>query len=202
MLRDDEGDVAVLDYCRTLAGELRTENAFGEAVRVLLDTKAIKASNKRWAWVKKGAPLIVEVGPRDVAGGNVSVIQRTALYTSEGKLNSKIMARTDFIAQAATLLDNVQADLANEASERLQANIARDVTDLAAHFRGGEDKVVGWVEVQWARPTGAALVKIVEQLKALKLTMRNVPMDAAVVDGMCFFTAEKAVERILVGRTY
>ena len=202
MLRDDEGDAAVLDYCRTLAGELRAVTAFGEAVRVLLDTKAIKASNKRWAWVKKGAPLIVEVGPRDVAGGNVSVIQRTALYTGEGKLNSKIMARADFMAQAATLLDTVQADLSSEANKRLQANIARDVTDLAAHFRGGEEKAVGWVEVQWARPTGAALAKIVEQLKALKLTMRNIPMDAAAVDGPCFFTGAKAVERILVGRTY
>ena len=30
MLRDDEGDAAVLDYCRTLAAELRGQNAFDE----------------------------------------------------------------------------------------------------------------------------------------------------------------------------
>jgi prolyl-tRNA synthetase len=202
MLRDDEGDPAVLDYCRLLAGEFRGTSAFGEPVRVLLDTKAIKAQTKRWGWIKKGAPLIVEVGPRDVAGGNVSAIQRTALYTGEGKLNSKIMPRGDFVVQAATLLENVQADLSNKANTRLHGNIARDVTDLAAHFKGSEDKVVGWVEVQWARPTGAALAKIVEQLKALKLTMRNTPLDAAPADGVCFFTAEKAVERVLIGRTY
>jgi prolyl-tRNA synthetase len=202
MLRDDEGDAAVLDYCRSLAGELRGLSAFGEPVRVLLDTKAIKAQTKRWGWVKKGAPVIVEVGPRDVAGGNVSAIQRTELYTAEGKINSKIMPRGDFVVQAATLLENVQADLSNDANTRLQGNIARDVTDLAAHFKGSEDKVVGWVEVQWARPTGAALTKIVEQLKALKLTMRNTPLDAALADGPCFFTGEAAVERVLIGRTY
>jgi prolyl-tRNA synthetase len=202
MLRDDDGDAAVLDYCRSLADGLRAISAFGEPVRVLLDAKAIKAQTKRWGWVKKGAPLIIEVGPRDVAGGNVSVIQRTELYTGEGKLNSKIMAREDFVAQAATLLENVQTDLSNEANKWLQSNIARDVTDLAVHFKGGEDKVVGWVDVQWARPTGAALTKIVEQLKALKLTMRNTPLDAAPADGVCFFTGEKAVERILIGRTY
>ena len=202
MLRDDEGDAAVLDYCKALAGELRAQSAFGEPMRVLLDTKAIKAQTKRWNWIKKGAPLIVEVGPRDVAGGNVSIIQRTELYTAEGKLNSKIMPRGDFVAQATTLLENVQADLSNDANKWLQSNIARDVTDLAAHYKGSEDKVVGWVEVQWARPTGAALAKIVEQLKGLKLTMRNVPLDGAPVDGACFFTGEPAVERILIGRAY
>ncbi len=143
MLRDDDGDGDVLAYCRTLAEDLRSVSAFGEPVRVLLDTKAIKAQTKRWGWVKKGAPLIVEVGPRDVAGANVSVIERTALYTPEGKLNSKIMTRGDFVAAAAALLENVQAELANNATMRLQANVARDVTDLAAHFQGGEDKVVG-----------------------------------------------------------
>jgi prolyl-tRNA synthetase len=202
MLRDDDGDAAVLDYCKVLAGELRGLKAFDEPVRVLLDTKAIKAQTKRWAWVKKGAPLIVEVGPRDVAGGNVSVIQRTELYTSEGKLNATIMPRAEFVAQAATLLENVQADLSNDANKWLQSNIARDVSDLSTHFRGSEDQVVGWVDLQWSRPTGAGLMKILEQLKALKLTMRNVPMDAAPVDGKCFFTGEPAVERILIGRTY
>ncbi len=202
MLRDDDGDQAVLDYCQTLVGELRAVSTFGEPVRVLLDAKAIKAQTKRWGWVKKGAPIIVEIGPRDVVSGNVSVIQRTELYTSEGKLNSKIMPRGNFVAQAAVLLENVQADLSNDANKWLNANIARDVTDLAKHFKGSEDKVVGWAEVQWSRPTGAALAKIVEQLKGLKLTMRNVPMDAAAVDGKCFFTGEPAVERILIGRAY
>ena len=202
MLRDDEGDAAVLDYCRSLAGELRGISAFGEPVRVLLDAKAIKAQTKRWGWVKKGAPLIVEVGLRDVAGSNVSAIRRTELYTGEGKLNSRIMPRSEFVAQVSTLLESVQADLAHDAQTWLQSNIARDVTDLAAHYRGSEDKVVGWVDVQWSRPTGPALAKIVDELKGLKLTMRNVPMDAAPVEGACFFTGEQAVERILIGRTY
>ncbi len=201
MLRDNDEDASILDYCRSLADALRAGSAFDEPVRVLLDIKSIKASAKRWAWVKKGAPLIVEVGPRDVAGGNVAVIRRTELYTADGKLNAKIMPRAEFVASAATLLENVQADLSNAANQRLHSNIARDVTDLAAHYKG-DATVVGWVEVQWARPTGAALTTIVDMLKALKLTIRNVPMDAEPADGMCFFTSEKAVERILIGRTY
>ena len=56
--------------------------------------------------------------------------------------------------------------------------------------------------MQWSRPDGAALDRIVEQLKALKLTFRNVPLDAAPADGRCVFTGEPAVERIYVARAY
>ena len=202
MLRDDEGDAAVLDYCRSLAGELRALKAFDEPVRVLLDTKAVKASTKRWAWVKKGAPIIVEIGPRDVADGKAAVIRRDRLYKDDGKLATVFTPRVDFVTDAARLLGDIQTALHAEAKARLDGNIARDVTDLAAHFKGGEDKVVGWVEVNWSRPTGAALAKVVEHLKALKLTVRNTPLGTAPVDGVCFFTGEPAFERILIGRTY
>ncbi len=201
MLRDNDEDEAILDYCRSLASELRGLSAFDEPMRVLLDIKAIKASNKRWAWVKKGAPVIIEVGPRDVAGGNVAILRRDRLYKDDGKLNSAFIARGEFVEQAAALMEEIQTELFVEAKTRLNDNIRRDVTDLASHFKG-DDKFVGWVEVQWARPTGVALEKIVEQLKALKITMRNTPMDAAPVDGTCLFTGEPAVERILIGRTY
>ncbi len=202
MLRDDEGDAAVLDYCRSLASELRAQSAFGEPLRVLLDTKATKAQTKRWSWVKKGAPIIVEIGPRDVGEGKAAVIRRDRLYQDSGKLATAFTPRAEFVGGVAALLEEIQASLYAEAKERMDSNIARDVTDLAAHFKGDEAKFVGWVEVQWARPSGAALDKIDEQLKALKLTMRNTPMDAAPADGICFFTGEKAVERVLVGRTY
>ncbi len=202
MLRDNDEDEAVLEYCRALRTELLALSAFGEPLRVLLDTKATKASNKRWSWVKKGAPVIVEVGPRDVAEGKAAVLRRDRLYKDDGKLATAFTPRAEFVSTAAIMLEEIQANLYAEAKQRMDANIRRDVTDLAAHFAGDESGFAGWVEVQWARPTGAALEKIVEQLKALKLTMRNSPLSAAPVDSTCFFTGEPAVERILVGRTY
>jgi len=202
MLRDNDEDEAVLDYCRSLAADLRKLSAFGEPVRVLLDTKATKAATKRWSWVKKGAPILVEVGPRDVAGGNVAVVRRDRLYKDDGKLNSAFIARDAFVGDAAETLADIEKSLFTEANDRLEANIRRDVTDLAAHYKGDEAKFAGWVEVQWARPTGETLTKIVETLKGLKLTMRNAPLGAEPVDSSCFFTGAPAVERILIGRTY
>ena len=202
MLRDNDEDEAVLEYCRSLRAELLALSAFGEPLRVLLDTKAAKASNKRWAWVKKGAPIIIEVGPRDMGEGKAAVIRRDRLYKDDGKLATAFSPRDEFVASAAALLEEIQSGLYAEAKERLEANIRRDVTDLAKHFAGDEAKFAGWVEVQWSRPSGAALDKIVTQLKALKLTMRNSPIGAARADAACFFTSEPAVERILIGRTY
>ncbi|NJS13723.1 MAG: proline--tRNA ligase [Sphingopyxis sp.] len=201
MLRDTDEDAAVLDYCRSLRAELLAERAFGEPLRVLLDTKAAKASNKRWSWVKKGAPLIIEVGPRDIAEGKVAVLRRDRLYKDDGKLATDFQLRSDFTSWAGAALESVERNLFAEARGRLNSNIARNVVDIAAHF-GNDDKFIGWAEVQWSRPTGPALDKVVEQLKALKLTMRNVPVDAAPADGTCIFTGEPAVERILVGRAY
>lgn len=202
MLRDNDEDEAVLEYCAALRAELLALSAFGEPLRILLDKKAAKAANKRWGWVKKGAPIIVEVGPRDMAEGKAAVLRRDRLYKDDGKLATAFTPRAEFLASAATMLEDIQFGLYAEAKVRMDSNIRRDVIDLAAHFAEDDAKFAGWVEVQWSRPTGAALDKIVEQLKSLKLTMRNSPLDAAPADGACFFTGAPAVERIIVGRTY
>jgi len=204
MLRETEEDAAVIDYAQALARDLNALTAFGEPVRALVDAKAVKASAKRWSWVKKGAPLIVEVGPRDMAAGNVSVLRRDALYDAAGKLASIIAGRDDFIAGSPKLLEAIQQRLHHEAKARLDGNIRRDITDfekLKSHF-GEQSRYPGWVEVQWARPTGVELDTVVEKLKTLKLTLRNVPQDAPPADGRCLFTGLQAVERVLVGRAY
>ena len=204
MLRDDEGDAAVMDYCQSLVADLRGQSAFGERVRVLLDTRATKAATKRWGWVKKGAPIIIEVGPRDVANGKLAVIKRTDLYKEDGKLNSQFLDRADFVGEAAAMLESIEAELYTAARERLDANIRRDITDfdgLTAHYKG-KDKYPGWVEVEWSAPSGSALDAIVAKLKTLQLTMRNTPRDAAPATGKCFFTSEPATQKILIGRAY
>ncbi|MCE2843240.1 MAG: proline--tRNA ligase, partial [Novosphingobium sp.] len=78
------------------------------------------------------------------------------------------------------------------------------VTDFAGleAFFSADQRYPGWVEVLWSRPTGAALDAVVTKLKALKLTIRNTPMNGEPVSGTCLFTGEPAVERIYVARAY
>jgi prolyl-tRNA synthetase len=91
-----------------------------------------------------------------------------------------------------------------EAHERRDANIERgiDSFDALAAFFAEDQRYPGWAEVQWSKPTGEALDKVAERLKALKLTFRNVPIGAEPASGACVFTGEPAVERILVARAY
>ena len=203
MLRDDENDATIVAYCRDLQAELAKQSALGEPVRALLDLKPAKAANKRWGWVKKGAPVIVEVGGRDVANGNVSVIRRDDLYQDGGRLKSAFPAKAEFVGGVSALLEEIQAALHNQATDRLKANITpvADWAGVEAMFADGA-KNPGWTDVAWSKPTGPALDKIVERLKALKLTLRNAPLDQGAADGPCVFTGDAAVERVLVGRAY
>ncbi|WP_010163013.1 aminoacyl--tRNA ligase-related protein [Sphingomonas sp. PAMC 26617] len=203
MLRENPEDAAIIDYCKALQAQLAQQSALGEPVRALLDLKFGKTATKRWGWVKKGAPIVIEVGGRDVAGGNVSLIRRDRLYREDGKLDSNVVAQDDFVAGAGAMLADIQASLHSEACARLEASVvpAADFAAIETHFAEGV-KNPGWLEVQWSRPTGAALDAVVARLKALKLTIRNAPMAQGAIDGPCVFTGETAVERVLIGRAY
>ena len=204
MLRGKDEDASLVSYCEGLRDALAGQSAFGERLRVLLDTRPGKAAAKRWDYVRKGAPVIIEVGGRDMDAGVVSLIRRDDLWDDNGRTRFTTPSVADAAGGMASLLEDIQRSLFDEAKARRDANIRRDITTLDAladHFSDSA-KYPGWVEVQWAKPTGEALEKVVETLKALKLTVRNVPMDAEPVAGECLFTGAAAVERIFVARAY
>jgi prolyl-tRNA synthetase len=205
MLREAPEDAELIEYCQSVRAALAAQSALGERLRVLLDTKPGKAAAKRWDWVRKGAPVIIEVGPRDMAEGKIAVVRRDQLWNAaNGKPAFTYPAHGEFVAEAGTVIEAIQSNLYNEARERRDANITRGVSEwqaVADHFgKGG--KYPGWVEVEWSKPTGAALDAVVEKLKALKLTIRNVPRGGEPASGICVFTGDAAVERILVARAY
>ena len=205
MLRDKPEDEALIEYCEGLRATLAGQQALGEPVRVLLDSKPGKAAAKRWDWVRKGAPIIVEVGGRDMENGVVTLIRRDRLWDMEtGKLNSQAPTREIAGQTIPGVLGDIQQSLFAQAAERRDANIARGIDDFAAleaHYSKDEAHI-GWVEAQWCKPTGDELEQVIERLKALKLTVRNVPRDAPVADGTCIFTGKPAVERIYIAKAY
>jgi prolyl-tRNA synthetase len=180
-------------------------------VRALVDRKAGRAIDKRWAWIKRGVPVICDIGARDVASGNVTYIRRDQLRNGE-KIHSQSMLRQHFVEQVSALLGSIHTALHESAKQRLAANIRTDLETfeaLAAYFRSGDDEnsgganFRGWAQVAWARPTGAALAKVEQQLKSLRLTVRNAPLaQEAITDQRCVFSGEPAREFVLVGRSY
>ena len=57
---------AVLEYCRNLKQSLEAQSYLDEPIRVELDDRDIRGGEKTWSWVKKGVPVRIEVGPRDM----------------------------------------------------------------------------------------------------------------------------------------
>ena len=206
MLRDKPEDGALVEYCKSLEADLKANG-----IRTLVDLKPVKSAEKRWSWVRRGAPVIVEVGGRDLAAGNVTFMRRDKLRDGD-KVVSQSQPRGDFVSGALALLDNIQATLFAEAKARLDGNIISDITSfehLADYFgaaQADEDAAAafkGWVKVPWVRPEGADLDAIDDRLKALKLTIRNAPLAQDRVDGQtCIFTGEAAKEFVLVARAY
>jgi prolyl-tRNA synthetase len=211
ILRDKPEDAEVLAYGEALVKALTATTTLGERTRALLDIRGARSADKRWEWVRRGAPLIVEVGPRDAAAGQVTFMRRDRLRDGE-KIASKAVARDEFIALVPALLAEIQAALFTEAKARLDANIRTDIAsfeDLAEHFGAApdddEDEGVafrGWIRAAWSRPTGAALEAVEARLKTLKLSLRNIPLDQGEVGETCLFTGEPAVENVLIARAY
>jgi prolyl-tRNA synthetase len=210
ILRDKPEDAEVLAYCEELARDLSARAAFGAPIRAIVDKKPLRSADKRWDWVRRGAPVIVEIGPRDAAGEQVTYMRRDQLRNGE-KVASASLPRGAFIGAADQLLAEIQASLFDEAKARLDASIRGDITTfegLAAYFGpASEDDDAaaafkGWVRAPWSRPTGAELEAVVARLKSLKLTVRVAPADQPASFGACIFSGAPGVEEILIGRAY
>ena len=210
MLRGKPEDAEVLAFAEGLVKALHEKFALGEPIRALLDTKDQKSSDKRWNWVRRGAPIIVELGPRDAASGQVSFMRRDNLRDGD-KVQSQAMSRDDFVDAAPGLLAAIQQTLFEEAKASLDANIRGDLTtfdQVAEYFGKVSDEeeetsaFKGWVRASWSRPTGEALDAVEQRLKGFKLTLRNAPMNQPSSFGPCVFTGEPGVEEILIGRSY
>src|SRR5438067_10656830 len=67
---------AVLGAAEKLAGELRALRFHGEPVVVEVDKRDIGGGAKSWEWIKRGAPVRIEIGPRDLEKGSAAVSRR------------------------------------------------------------------------------------------------------------------------------
>ena len=202
-------DAEVLKYTEALVSQLMDGKTLGRPVRVHLDKKPTKAVEKRWNWIRRGAPVIAEVGGRDAAAGQVTFLRRDQVYRKNGKANLQSLERSEFIGRCVRILDEIQGALLAEARTRRNALIVegiKDLNELTQYFGNdseGPDAVVkGWVRAGWSRPTGTDLQALENQLKPHALTVRNAPLEQPTNPGRCIFTGENAKEQILIARAY
>jgi prolyl-tRNA synthetase len=110
MLREDDGDEALLAYCEEIRRELLKLGSGRTDPRVARQASR-QGDSKALGLVKKGAPIILEIGGRDAAGGMVSALRRDQIWREDAKTNFVGQTREEFIAGAAALLEDIQASL-------------------------------------------------------------------------------------------
>ena len=122
------------------------------------------------------------------------------------KIKSIALPAHEFLEEKAVqLLAEIQAGLYAEAKARLDGNIKTGVTDwkgVEDYYAGSDDDFKGWLKVSWSKPTGAELDAVDTKLKALKLTIRNAPLQQPAEFAPCLFTGKPGVQEILIGRSY
>jgi prolyl-tRNA synthetase len=116
LLARDEGDA------RAESSKL-TDALRAAGVRVKLDDRVDTGFGRRAVnWELKGVPVRVEIGPRDLADGNLTVVRRDR----NEKATVPLAGAT---AHITALLDDIQRELYDTALERRNANTA-DVTTI------------------------------------------------------------------------
>ncbi len=189
--KTDADRTEVLAYCESLKDELAAQQYDDEPVRVRIDDRDLRGGEKKWQWVKRGVPIRLEVGPRDVAAGSVFSARRDLGGKGEG------IARGEFIATVSATLTEIQNTLFNAAAiARKEATAMLDTLEEFQAFFADSS------------PGGLAYCHFVDgpemeaQLKKLKVTARCVPIDGAVENGKCIFTGQASSRRGVFARAY
>ncbi len=132
VIRDDDG---VGEAAGRLADDLRASG-----VRVRLDDRTDTSFGRRATdWELKGVPVRIEVGPRDLANGEVTVVRRDT--------GEKRQAAVDGLADTVpALLDDIQATLLAEATAFRDTR----TVDVATVDDAREAAQTGFARIPWA----------------------------------------------------
>ena len=197
VIRQDQDRAAVLEYCASLRQELAAQDYDGSKVAVEIDDKDTGGGGKKWGHIKRGVPLIAEVGMRDIADEGVFVARRDVGGKGQG------MPRQQFVANVAATLDEIQQQLFQRALD-LRAGNTREINDLdefRAFFTPQDDNKPeihgGFVRSHWTENP-----EVDKILKGLKVTIRCVPEEEIDNPGTCLFTGRPAQGRAVFAKAY
>lgn len=199
VLAKEESRAAVLEAADRLATELRAQTAFGEPLRVEVDRRDLGGGTKNWEWIKKGVPVRVEIGPRDIEKGCVAVSRR-----DRGQKEKTFPAGAEFVATAGALLESLQAGLLERATEFRDSHTK--IIDSADEFRAfftpqnaAQPEIHGGFALTHWDGTRETEEKIKEDLK---VTIRCIPRDDAAEPGVCPFSGRPSARRVVFAKSY
>jgi len=111
-----------------LAAAERVRVALGASVRVHVDDRAfLNPGAKFYEWERKGVPLRLEIGPRDVAAGQVVLVPRVL---RDGEPRKVVLPEAEAVAGLSGRLERLQQAMLEDATARREAHSMRDAKDF------------------------------------------------------------------------
>lgn len=193
IIKGDETRQQVLDYCETLKKDLESKMYAGGKVRVLIDDRDMRGGEKKWYHVKRGVPIRVEVGPRDIENNQVFVGRRDT-----GQAES--VGRDEFVEGIVELLETFQQGLFDRAL-KLREDNTREIHSLEefeAYFSEQDGQPAGFASCHFVEGEQEVLDKIAKY----KVTIRCMPLEQDQEEGTCIFTGKPSTRRAIFGRSY
>lgn len=194
---DQEAEVYA--YADKIAAELRQLSYHGRPLQVYVDKRDRRGGEKSWEWIKKGVPLRIEIGPRDIAQDALMVARRDKPHKEKTSYQA-----VDFIKQVTTLLDEIQHNYFNQAKQFMHQNIRTDIKDVEefkAFFtpRNAEKPEIhgGFVRAMWCEDPAT-----IAFLDELKVTIRCIPLDQHGKQGTCVLTGKPAKIEVIFAKAY
>ncbi len=195
----EETRAKVNEACDNLAARLRDIRYADVPIEVSVDRRDLGGGVKNWEWIKKGVPLRVEIGPRDLEKNAVEVSRRDRAVKAK-----ESMPVEEFVARAPEILGSIQDSLYARAKEFRDANTRvieskKDFYDFFTPKNPAKPEIHGGFAL--AHWNGSREVE--EQIKNdLKVTVRVVPLDDSSEPGKCIFTGEPSARRVVWAKSY
>ena len=150
---------------------------------------------KFFHWERRGVPVVLELGPRDLAAGNI-VLKRRDTGVKE------VVPQTAIAARLPATLAQIQKDLYSAASQRLRDNtvLANSMAEVESILgdvtaeKGGGKFVMAHLKDD---PSSDA------RLKEFRATVRNIPLvDKFDGAGKCILTGDPVDRRVAIAKAY
>jgi len=175
---------------------LEAAHRIGKEVGAKMDDREGQTPGaKFFHWERRGVPVVLELGPRDLASNNI-VLKRRDTGSKE------VVAQAELAARLPLVLAQMQKDLYSAAKERLRSNtvLANSIGEVESILRdvtaekGGGKFVMAHVKDDPACDA---------RLKEFKATVRCIPLtDECDGPGKCIITGETVDRRVVIAKAY
>jgi prolyl-tRNA synthetase len=194
IVRDEAAPV--LEAAEELASELGKAKALKAPVRVSVDDRDRKPADKRWEWIRKGVPIVIELGQRDIDQGVITVTRR-----DDPELSRDALPRAEARKALPKLMGEIQRSYFKQAKERLKARTTRKIKDVdgfRAWFSGEQTGEGGFVRAPWSEDPETEKL-----MGELGVTVRCIPFDQKLAaNAKCVITGGPAKVEAIFAKAY